>query len=558
MHIFIWKYIKNTTLYCILLYTSLNSFAQDQDKGYITGTLMLNANFYQRDTIRGTLGPVYDNYLSGADAWLNVNYNRGDFRAGIRIDAYQNSILFNPTGSYSGQGLAIFYVEKQISKLNLTGGYFYDQFGSGITFRAYEARGIGIDNAIMGIRLKYELNNNWMIKAFTGRQKFRFDLFEPIIKGAAIDGFVKVNEDIQLLPGVSIVNRTLDNSTLNNIVSEINSYDVEDRFIPTYNVYTYSAYNNLLYKNISWYLEYARKSSDAVRDINNTGQLFKTPGSVLYTTLSYSKKGFGTTLQYRRIDQFDFRTSPNETLLNGIINYLPTFSRQNTYRLISRYNAIPQFEGENAFQGDVIFTPQKGYTFNISYANIQKPDGELLYQESYMDAKLRPGKKLTTIIGIQHTLFNKLVYQGKGDIVETITPFSEFSYKLTTRKSIRMELQYQYSRKYLSEDFGDWVYGLVEFNVAPKYSFAVSDMFNIDPWRDEWAKDWEKMTSAEKDALKDTYRLHFPTISASFTQKATKFTISYAKQVEGVVCTGGICRFQPAFSGVMASLLTSF
>jgi hypothetical protein len=28
--------------------------------------------------------------------------------------------------------------------------------------------------------------------------------------------------------------------------------------------------------------------------------------------------------------------------------------------------------------------------------------------------------------------------------------------------------------------------------------------------------------------------------------------------VEGIVCTGGVCRFEPAFSGFKTSLITSF
>ncbi len=532
--------------------------SQGEDKGYFSGNVMLNANFYQRDTLRGTEGPVYNSQLSGADLWLNVNYTRNDLKAGIRFDAYQNSILFNPTGSYSGQGIAMWYIEKQIDKLHITGGYFYDQFGSGITFRAYEGRGLGIDNAIMGVRLQYQINDNWSIKGFTGRQKNRFELYEPVIKGACIDGYMPITEDFSILPGASFVNRTLDNANMNTIVSEINSYPIENRFIPKYNTYTYSIYNTFLYKNFSLYAEYAIKTDDVMRGIDSTSRLINGQGSTFYTNMSYSKKGFGATLQFRTIDNYDFRTSPYQTILQGFMNYLPTFSRQNTYRLISRYNAIAQFFGEVAVQGDVIFTPKKGYTVNLSFSDIRDDAGEELYKELYGDIKIKPNRKFFTIIGAQYVKFNKFVYQGKGDIVEAVTPFVELGYKLTNKKSIRAELQYQFNDRYLSQDFGEWAYALLEFNIAPKYSFSVSDMYNIDPWRDDWASAWKGYTDQEKKDLKDTYRLHFPTVAASFTHRSTKFTLSYVKQVEGVVCTGGICRFQPAFSGVMASLLTSF
>lgn len=525
--------------------------------GYVSGTLMLNANFYQRDTLRGTLGPVYDSYLSGADSWLNVNYQKDDFRAGIRLDLFQNSILFNPTGSYSGQGIGMWYIQKQVDKMTITGGYFYDQFGSGIIFRSYEGRGLGIDNAILGLHLKYDITDNINIKAFVGKQKNILSLFDQVIKGTNIDWYLPISDNLFLNPGAAVINRTLDQNTMNSIVNEINSFPkLEDRFIPKYNMYAYSIYNNLTYKNFSWYAEYAYKTQEAVRD--NSGNLINTDGSVIYTNASYSKKGFGTTMQFRRIDAFMMRTTPYATLLQGIPNYLPTFSRQNTYRLISRYNAIPQEMGEMAFQGDIIFTPKKGYTINISYADIRDLNNQQLYKEAYGDIKIKPSKKFFTVIGLQHMVFNKFVYQVEGNVVETLTPFAEIGYKLTNKKSLRAELQYQFSERYLSEDFGRWAYMLLEYNIAPTFSFSVSDMYNIDPWRDEWANQWEGWTEEEKNHEKDTYRLHFPTISGSFTKDATKLTVSYVKQVAGVVCTGGVCRFQPAFSGVMASLLTSF
>ena len=44
----------------------------------------------------------------------------------------------------------------------------------------------------------------------------------------------------------------------------------------------------------------------------------------------------------------------------------------------------------------------------------------------------------------------------------------------------------------------------------------------------------------------------------AYTLKQTRFMISYMKQVEGVVCTGGVCRVEPAFSGVKFNLTTNF
>jgi hypothetical protein len=129
-------------------------------------------------------------------------------KAGIRLDVYNNSYLFNPNGgSYTGIGIGNWFVEKQISKLTVRGGYIYDQIGSGIIYRAYEERPLAIDNALFGVRATYELSPNWRIKGFTGQQKFQFDRYGAILKGGSIDGFIAFEDstkkyNLTLSPGV--------------------------------------------------------------------------------------------------------------------------------------------------------------------------------------------------------------------------------------------------------------------------------------------------------------------------------------------------------------------
>jgi hypothetical protein len=52
--------------------------------------------------------------------------------------------------------------------------------------------------------------------------------------------------------------------------------------------------------------------------------------------------------------------------------------------------------------------------------------------------------------------------------------------------------------------------------------------------------------------------LHYPTLAAAYSQGANRFSLAYVKQVEGVVCTGGICRLEPAFSGFRFTVNSAF
>jgi len=135
-----------------------------------------------------------------------------------------------------------------------------------------------------------------------------------------------------------------------------------------------------------------------------------------------------------------------------------------------------------------------------------------------------------------------LLYLNEGNIaVDAYTPFTEMSYRFNRKMSIRMELQYQH----VTKDFGQWIYGLLEFNVAPRWSLAVSDMWNFKPNPDN------PVPSARKGN-------HYYSAFLSFTHHAHRFSINYVKQVEGIVCTGGVCRFEPAFSGVKVAITSTF
>ena len=52
--------------------------------------------------------------------------------------------------------------------------------------------------------------------------------------------------------------------------------------------------------------------------------------------------------------------------------------------------------------------------------------------------------------------------------------------------------------------------------------------------------------------------INYYDLSAAFTKGPNRFSIGYSKQVEGIICTGGVCRYEPAFSGMKMSLTSTF
>lgn len=534
------------------------SFASAQDKGVFSGNFQSNFSVFVLDSSIGAFeSPQYTSQISSAEAWLFTNYQIKGFNISARYDLFNNSNLLNPTGTYSGHGLGFWQIKKSIDKLTLMAGSFYDQFGSGLVFRAYENRLIGIDYAVEGVHARYDFSNDFFVKAFTGNQKGagtegnRFGTSGEIVKGINSEKIFRFPKKKMLLTlGGSAFNRTLTQSTMNELVTEINGYDLGDRFAPRYNVYAYNGYMSLNFKNLAVSYEHNQKSKEAVR--TPEGSLRLRSGNIHYATLSYSKSklgkhkkgGIGFNAQYRRIENFQLRTSPNDLLLNGLLTYQPSLTRQASYRLLARYNAPAQDYGEQGFQGSLVWTINKGKTLYLNYSNVRKLDGEQLFREYFGNYEHKFSKTFKGKIGLQSIFYNQQIYESKDTSyhdVKTITPFMEVTYKLTRRNSLRMECQYLMT----DQDLGSFLNAIIELNMSPHYSFSISDMVNVKPVRHAGATVSDEI-------------VHYWTVFGKYNIHTTSFTLAYVRQVAGVNCTGGICRIEPAFSGVRFTLTTNF
>jgi hypothetical protein len=532
--------------------------SKKEDRGEFSGNFQTNTQFYMRDDRIGANTTQYLRQLSSSDAWMFLNYKFKGFNFALRYDLFNNSPLFNPQQAYSNQGIGFWQVSKDIEKLNVTVGYFYEQFGSGALFRAYEDRNIGIDFAIAGARVIYTVNENTKIKAFTGKQKFRFETREPILKGINAEHRQAFGDNTTLDLGASLINRTLDPVTMSTITSTINSYPLEQRFDPKYNVFGFNGYGTLSYKKFSWGFEYDYKTPEAILDYSTT--LINSGGNIYFTTLSYSTKGFGANAQFRRIETFPMRVNPLEIQPipnSGTFSFLPAISKQNTYRLLARYNAVVQELGENAIQLELTYKPTKLFQANLNGSMVNSLAGLSLqngytwnkdtrfFSEIYADMSYKFTKAFKVMVGLQSIQYNQQVLEGKASapFVYALTPFGEMTYKLTPTRSFRFEWQYMHTE----QDLGSFVNGLLEYNVAPHWSFAAGDMVNIAPGY------------LNKPQSGQTFEfIHYYNFFGAYTYKTTRFTVGYLKQPQGVNCTGGVCRVEPAFSGGRISITTNF
>jgi hypothetical protein len=542
----------------LFLFSYLNSVIYSQQGAVISGGLETNANVFLKDSSIAAVGiPQYETQFFGGESWLNLNYTYGDFTAGLRYDYYLNSNLFNPKGSFTNNGIGRWFVKKKFDKLQIEVGNFYDQIGSGIIYRTYEQRPLFLDNSLLGVNLKYNFSDNIFIKGFGGRQRnpVDFNLYGGSVKGLASEGYFNLGSEespLTITPGVGFVHKTISEEAMERVISSVKNYVDDDRFLPNYNSYATTLYNTLTYKGFSWYVETAFKGKDVYYNQFVTkkeivgeptfGRYVNAPGSVLYTSLSFTKGKFGISVEGKRTKNFNFRVDPNLRLLRGFISYIPPMNRQNTYRLTARYSPATQEISEQAFQAEARYTFSSKFSALANVSNINTIEGEELYKEYLLETSYKPSTKWNITSGLQAVLYNQAIYETKPNVdnVKTFTPYIDALYKFNRKTSLRTELQYMSTQ----QDFGSWLFVLTELGLAPHWLFEASAMFNTNP--------------KKPNSLGKIEGAVYPTLGAVYISGTNRYQLRYVKQVEGIVCSGGICRLEPAFSGVRFSINSTF
>lgn len=536
--------------FIILTFVNIICYGQ----GTITGNFRLNTDFYDRDPKIGAIGANYDANKSSANAWLQTIYTNKDWglEAGLRFDGNYNSIIQDPSNPTTFNGIGNWYIKKKIDNLEVQAGYIYEQYGSGLALRCFEERSLGIDNAIIGVKAKYRISDNLVAKAIAGVQKNRLSQFGSFIKGVNLEGTKDVNEDMGINYGLSIVNRTLSADDRQAIDKVILTYPAEDGyFAAPYNTVVFHGYNTLRHGNFSWYVEGAYKTAEAIYNpLLAKNQFIYKPGTSVLTSLTYAIPKFGVTLQARRTENFQFQSTSegsNDFNLNNNrrLAFLAPINRQNSLRMPARFQVAPQDIGEIGLSFDATYKFSKNISLNLSLCAIDSTGKtDPYYREGYFDTEIKKflHPSLSAHFGFQYVYYNQFLYQRDGakDVV-AYTPFMEFSYKLDRKKSVRLELQYQNAEK----ELGQSAFALLEFNVAPHWSMSITDLYNFKP---------------NKDYYVTQYRVpnHFYSAFVAYTKDVTRLTLAYVKQLQGIVCTGGVCRVEPAFSGIRAQLTTSF
>jgi hypothetical protein len=546
---------------------SVSLFAQEKDYGQIHGNFQTNAQYYLRDSIIDPRGDAFPDERLLAAGFLNLNYSKGNFMAGLRYENYQNNLIGLPEG-FKGEGIPYRFIRYKNEGFDVTVGNYYEQFGSGLIFRTYEERGLGLDNAMDGIRLIYEIAPGFKAKALVGRQRIYFETGNGVVRGGDLE--FNLNE----FRGLA--------STTNLILGAGGVSRFEESQDPIYNlpenVAAASFRANFITGDFNIFAEYAYKSQDP----NSSNRFIFKPGHAIYANGSYSKGNLGIILGYKYYDNFLFRSERVGNFTELLINYQPPLAELHTYALPALYSYNVQANGETGFQAEVAYKFDRGTAVggkygtlvNLNFSNSYALDksfitrtnfdstqtisgtdgyqdwagiGDIQYsQDINVEVKTKLNKKLKGTFSYYNFIYNRsalldgVIDDLVGDpntleMVYVNAMVAEILWKIKSKHSLRTEAQLMLTE----QDRGSWALLLLEYSVAPQWFFAVQNAFNYGNPNED-------------------LRVHYPLVSMGYTRGTTKFQFNYGRQQEGVFCVGGICRVVPASNGFSMMITTNF
>ncbi len=437
--------------------------------------------------------------------WLDVSYYLDGLRTGILLNSQQPS----EEGGRRNEIRHRFF-EFTSGDFAVRAGHFYGMFGRGLLFAAYENRGIRVDTALDGV-LVGARRGRWAASCFTGTPSAReidirgLDLNVDLGRGWRLGGS-GLTHLAPASPGGT--NRELAGAAR-----------LEGR-------YPFGA----SYLECGWKTGY---------DFESAADDAKQPGRAWYASTSVCLGPLALSLEAKDYDRFAIvRGADGKVTLNNP----PSLTREHLYTLLSRnaHNLNP--DDETGGQAELTWSGPRGWSLLACANRTDRQDGTYVFEEAY-------GHVEKAVLGRYRARgaygFQDVTYEGKGTNHFVI---GELTLDLDETRSLLLQAEHQHTilePVYLSQLGGvldpgafDTEFFTLELALAPHWTFAgVLEVNNkVLP---------EQQTEAgEKEGP-------FPAVTASYATKGGgNFTVWLGQRQAGQICTGGICKLEPAFEGL--------
>lgn len=532
-----------TLILALAVPAAVSAQEENSSKGYLSGSFETNNILYQNDSPTGAVAP--ENRI-GSNNYLKLDYYRGKFSAGAQLEGYFPVLQDYPIELTKAK-LTNYYVSWTDDAFSVTAGTFYDQFGSGLLFRAWEDRTLGMNNAVMGARVTYNYKGIVSVKALWGLPRMGMEFSDTQVRGGdisfAISELAKWDGTYLALEG-SVLNRFEDIPV-----------DLEDEGgKPGSTGYS----GRINFEHGSGFFLKAEYVDGGQKyysnpDFASDGEMYlQKRGNAQLVELGYNNHGLGVNFTARRLEWMTSKIMNNSVSTANLLNYVPAVCTQYTYLLTNFHPYTVQLgepayrnSGEMGGQLDVYYNFRRGTAlggkrgmkihanFSTYYTLAQEGTakaGNLLYRDFSVDIEKQFSRKFKALLLYSMQEQNTHYGVGKATRLQNIV-VADMQYKFTPTFSTRLELQYLATH----EDEKDWMAALLEVNFAPYWSIYVSDMYNH-----------------------GSSNVHYYAAGVSYARSRTRVSLSYGRNKDGYVCSGGVCRVISAYTGLNLQLTTSF
>ena len=480
-------------------------------------------------------GSAYNGFHS--NNYLKLDYTSGAFSAGVQAEWYPSPLPgFDP--ALQGIGVPLKYLAWRKDRWNVTAGDFYEQFGTGIVLRSWEDRDLGLGNSLGGVRVGADFFDKALsVTVLSGVPRAGLGYAKSLVSGADVN--LSLGE---FSLGGAVVNRW-------EWAPEGDLSLLVDEPVPA-SVFLFSGRAAWEHEGLRLSGEFVGKGQDVtpIHRLSGGDIYLLTPGFAFTAEAAYSRGGFSATVTWRHLDNMGFasqRTLGTRSISNTL-NYLPALCQQQTY-MLACLNPYETFaEGENGFRGDVYYRFANGTALGGRYGMTLHVGGSwinaladvlprrdtdwLAYRDINIDLERRWSRKFKTTLFVSIQENSPTHGNRKATNAQNVFVF-EGLYKFSSAVSLRWELQYLYSQELTK----DWMAGLVELGLAPHWSFSLSDMYNHGSTGD-----------------------HYWNATVSYSSGALKILAGYGRNRAGMVCSGGVCRYQPEYKGASLRAQWSF
>ena len=428
------------------------------------------------------------------DNWLDIAYQFGGFRTGVMVRSEAPSEYGDRDNRIEHR-----FFEFDSDEFHIRAGHFFGIFGRGLLFNSYEDRVVRVDTRLDGIKATWR-RDGLTATMFSGT---------PSVQPVDVRG---LDLEYALPRGLKVAASGV-------------TYRPDDYLSPEQKINREWFYSARARQNFSfgdYYVEFGQRSLDA----GNLESGEPDDGEALYANVNLYRGPLSLSWERSFYKRFAVVPAADGTTP---LNRPPSLTREFTWTLMNRHPHNLNPENERGHNLDLIFT-EGPWTLAGSGVRLKRLDGETVYEMGYASLqreKLGP-LKLTAGFG----------YQETEDIRQSVV--GELSWKMDGDVTWTLQAEHQHVR--LEEGFGfdngefDNEWFKLEYERAP--SWAVAVFFETNNMYDE------QRPSTEKKGP-------FPAAQITYTLgRGGNLNLWAGKRQAGYLCSGGVCKFEPAFEGV--------